>query len=79
MRDMGEIKTPGDVEKLFNLAANGETLLVSHPDSNIVILSQDEYNTLKNANYFNKIERAIKRVQSGKVIAKTMEELEAME
>ena len=76
MRNIQELKTESDMQKVFTLAAGGETVIISNPD--VVVLPREEYDLLKKANYHSKIEQAINRVQSGEVVLKTMEELEAM-
>ncbi len=75
MHTVNEIKTTDDIHKMFSLAAGGETIMVSRPG--VVVLSQEHYIKLQNAAYYNKIEKAIARVQAGdNLITKTMDELE---
>lgn len=61
-----------------------ETVIVTRKDEkNVVILSLEEYNTMmkaaKNAAYLDMIDRSIAQLESGKVVTKSMAELEAME
>ena len=60
-----------------------ETVIVTRKDEkNVVLISLEQYNefirNMKNTEYLNKIDRALKQVEEGKVVVKTMEELEAM-
>ena len=60
-----------------------ETVIVTRKDvKNVVLISLEQYNELirnmKNTEYLNKLDRAFKQVENGKVVVKTMEELEAM-
>lgn len=60
-----------------------ETVIVTRKDEkNVVLISLEQYNELirnmKNTEYLNKLDRAFKQVEKGKVVVKTMEELEAM-
>lgn len=62
----------------------GETLIVTRKDEkNVVVISLDEYNSiqkrLRNAGYMDKIDKSIEQLRQGRVVVKTMEELEAME
>ncbi len=78
MYSISEIKTTDELHKVFSLAADGETVTVSKPG--VVVLSREQYKRLKNTDYDNRIEKAIKRVQAGEgVVFKTIEELETME
>ena len=51
-------------------------------NENLVILSEKEYNELekarRNAEYLEKIDKALQQVAEGRVVVKTMEELENM-
>lgn len=60
-----------------------ETIIVTRKDEkNVVLISLEQYNefirNMKNIEYLNKLDRAIKQVEEGKVVVKTMEDLEAM-
>lgn len=60
-----------------------ETVIVTRKDEkNVVLISLEKYNefirNMKNTEYLNKIDKASKQVEEGKVVVKTMEELEAM-
>lgn len=66
-----------------NQVINGETLIVSRPENeNVVIMSEREYNEMqkakRNAEYLAMLDRGFADMEQGKGITKTMEELEAM-
>ena len=67
----------------FDMASGGETVSVPWGDAaNVVILSEKEYRELekakKNLAYLEKLERSDWQVKTGRIVVKTMEELEAM-
>ena len=60
-----------------------ETVIVTRKDEkNIVILSLEKYNDMMraahNAEYLDMIDRSMEQARQGKVVVKTMEELEEM-
>ena len=60
-----------------------ETVIVTRKDEkNVVLISLEQYNqfikTEKNAEYLKNVDKSIKQVEEGKVVSKSMEELEAM-
>lgn len=60
-----------------------ETVIVTRKgEKNIVIMSLDKYNAfmkaLRNAEYLDKIDKSIEQIEKGKVVTKTMAELEEM-
>lgn len=62
---------------------NQETVIVTRKDEkNVVIISLEEWNALqraaRNVEYLNKIDLSLADVSEGRIITKTMEELEAM-
>ncbi|HBN84346.1 MAG TPA: prevent-host-death protein [Clostridiales bacterium] len=62
---------------------NGETVIVTRKDEkNVVLISLDEWNDLqravRNADYLAKIDRSATAIKEGRIVTKTMEELEAM-
>lgn len=62
----------------------GETVVISRPrNENIYMISEAEYNALqkakRNAEYLAMLEKSEEELNAGKVVAKTIEELEAME
>lgn len=63
---------------------DNETVIVTRKDEkNVVLISLEQYNELiklaRNVEYLNKIDKSMKQVEDGKVVTKTIEELEAME
>ena len=72
-----------DFKKVSEIVTSGEPVLIARPhNDNLVVLSEKVYNEMakaqQNTEYLAKIEAALQELKSGKVIAKTMEELEAM-
>ncbi len=60
-----------------------ETVIVTRKgEKNVVLISLEQYNefvrNMKNMEYLKKLDKAFKQVEEGKVVSKTMEELEAM-
>ena len=60
-----------------------ETVIVTRKgEKNIVIMSLDKYNAfmkaLRNAEYLDKIDKSIEQIEKGKVVTKTMDELQEM-
>ncbi len=63
---------------------NNEIVIVTRKDEkNVVLMSLEQYNEvmkeLRNAEYLRKIDKSIAQIDEGKVVVKTMEELEEME
>ncbi|HAX95059.1 MAG TPA: prevent-host-death protein [Prolixibacteraceae bacterium] len=61
-----------------------ETVIVTRKDEkNVVIISLEEYNAMmksaRNAAYLDMVDRSFAQIQNGKVVTKTLAELEAME
>ena len=64
-------------------AINGDSIIITRPKKkNVVLISEDEYNELqrikKNSDYMYKLNLSIEQAKQGRVIVKTMEELEAL-
>ena len=62
---------------------NNETVIVTRKDEkNVVLISLDYYNeimkALRNVEYLAKLDKSIEQIEQGKVVTKTLEELEAM-
>ncbi len=60
-----------------------ETVIVTRKDEkNVVIMSLDKYNSImkatRNTEYLDMIDRSMEQIKQGKVVKKTMEELEEM-
>ncbi len=63
---------------------NNETVIVTRKDEkHVVIISLDEWNSLqkalRNTEYLGKLNRSIADVKDGRVITKSIDELEAMD
>ena len=72
-----------NMKKYFDLAYEGETIIVPRKENrNIVILSETEYKRMdkarRNAEYLTMLEESDQELKAGKVVIKTMAELEAM-
>ena len=72
-----------NIKKYFDLAFNGETIVVSRKENkNVVVISEQEYNELqraqRNAEFLAKLDRSFSQLKKGEVIMKSMEELEHM-
>lgn len=72
-----------NIKKYFDMAYDGFAVMIPRKENkNVVILSENEYHALqkakRNAEYLAKLDRADKQLRSGRVVEKTMEELEAM-
>ena len=64
-------------------AATGNIIIITRPKKeNAVLISESEYNELlrfkNNADYIYKLDRSIQQAKEGKVISKSLEELETM-
>lgn len=60
-----------------------ETVIVTRKDEkNVVLLSLEKYNAImkaaRNAEYLDKIDKSMEQVKQGKVVVKTIENLEEM-
>ena len=70
-----------NMKKYFDLAYDGETIIVPRKENrNIVIVSEPEYKRMekRNAEYLAMLEQSDRQLREGRVVVKTMEELEAM-
>ena len=72
-----------NIKKYFDLAFNGEPIIVSRKENkNVVIISEAEYNALqkakRNAEYLAMLNKSDEELKAGKVVVKTMEELESI-
>ena len=72
-----------NIKKYFDLAFSGEPVVVPRKENkNVVILSEAAYKAMEkvrnNAEYLAMLDRSDQQLKEGKVIVKTMAELEAM-
>jgi antitoxin YefM len=70
--------------RVSKLVSSGERVLISRPhNENLVVLSEREYNELEkaksNAEYLAMLDKSMNELNEGKVVVKTLDELEAME
>ena len=77
-----ELKT--NQKAIFDLAYNGEIILVARPaKKNVVVLSEAEFNkrekALKNVEYLAKLDRGTRDIKNNNLIYKSFDELKAME
>lgn len=77
------IDIKNDFKRISNLILGGEKVLISRPrNENLIILTEKEYNELekirRNNEYLLKIDKSLQQVSEGKIVTKTLEELEAM-
>ena len=77
------IDVRNDFKKVSNLVNSGEKVLIARPhNKNLVILSEREYNELekarRNMEYLEKIDMSIQQVADGRVVVKTVAEVENM-
>ena len=72
-----------NLDYYMDCAAAGENIIVTRPSRhNIVLISEEEYQELQrirqNAEYMLKLKHSIGQAAQGKIVVKSMEELEAM-
>ena len=61
-----------NIKKYFDLAFNGETIVVSRKENNELQRAK------RNAEYLAKLDRSFAQLKQGEVVIKSMEELERM-
>lgn len=64
-------------------AVSGDSIIITRPKrKNAVLISEDEYNELqrikRNSDYMYKMSVSIQQAEEGKVVVKSLEELEAL-
>ena len=72
-----------NINKYFDMAFDGEPVMIPWKENrNVVILSEAEYQEMakakRNIEYLNMLNESDRQLREGRVIVKTMEELEAM-
>ncbi len=72
-----------NIKKYFDMAFNGEPVIVPRKENkNVVIVSEKEFKEMEkaknNAAYLAMLDKSDEQLRQGKVVVKTMEELEAM-
>lgn len=78
-----QMELRSNIKKYFDLAFGGEVVLVPRKENkNVVILSEQKYKELEKARnnmaYRAKLDESDRQLKEGRVVVKTMEELEAM-
>lgn len=73
-----------NIKKYFDLAFNGEPIIVSRKQNkNVVVISEKEYNDLqkakRNAEYLAMLDKSMAEAEAGGFIVKTIAELEEYE
>lgn len=78
-----QMELRANIKKYFDLAFNGEPIIVSCKENkNVVVISETEYNNLqraeRNAEYLAHLDRSFEQLERGDVVIKSMEELERL-
>ena len=78
-----QMELRSNIKKYFDLAFGGEVVIVPRMENkNVVILSEQEYKELEKARnnmaYLAMLDESDRQLKEGRVVVKTMEELEAM-
>lgn len=78
-----QVDVRSNIKKYFDLAFSGEPVIVPRKDNrNVVIVSEDDFKEMekarRNAAYLAMLEESDRQLKEGRVVVKTMEELEAM-
>ena len=73
-----------DFKALCDKVFNGETLIISRPkNENVVMMSENEYNEMvkakRNAEYLAMIDESMEQFRQGKTISFSLDELKEME
>ena len=79
-----QVDIRANIKKYFDLAFDGEPIIVSRKDNkNVVVISEKEYNDLqkakRNAEYLAKIDKSMEQLMQDKTISFSTEELKEME
>lgn len=73
-----------NLKHYIEMAVSGDSVIITRPKKeNAVLIGEQEYNELlklkANSEYLAKLDKSIEQAKQGKVVEKTMAELEAME
>lgn len=73
-----------NLKYFIDKAVAGDSIIITRPkNKNVVLISENEYNELQriknNAEYMYKLNCSVEQAKQGKVIVKSIEELEALE
>jgi antitoxin YefM len=83
MRAIKAVVLRENFKDICSMVAAGETVIISRPrNKNVVLVSENDYNEMakakQNAEYLEKLDRSFRQLEEGKVVVKTLKELEAM-
>ena len=72
-----------NIKRYFDMANSGETIIVPRKENkNVVIISEKAYQeyekAMRNQIYYAMLDESDRQLREGKVVVKTMSELEAM-
>ena len=72
-----------DFKRISDIVGSGEKVIISRPhNKNLILLTEKEYNEMdkarRNAEYLAKVDAAETEIAMGKVVVKTLDELEEM-
>lgn len=72
-----------DFKAISEMVNSGESVLISRPhNQNLVVISEKLYNELErirhNAEYLTKLDESHRQILEGRIVHKTMDELEAI-
>lgn len=78
-----QVDVRSNIKKYFDLAFSGESVIVPRKENkNVVIISENEYKEFekarRNAEYLAKLHRVDEQLAMGKIIEKSLEDLEDM-
>ena len=78
-----QMEVRSNIKKYFDMAFSGEPVIVPRKDNrNVVIVSEKDYKDMekarRNAEYLAMLDESDRQLREGRVVIKTMEELEAM-
>lgn len=83
MRTVEALDIQGVFRIVFDLVKDGEVVTVKSPSDKVVVMSEGEYNEItkaqRNAEYTAMLERSIQEAKNGRLIFKTLEDLQALE
>jgi len=80
---MRTIDVKNDFKRISEIINSGQKVIIARPQNqNIVMISEEYFNELErtkaNNEYYAKLDEATERIAQGRVVVKTIEELEEM-
>jgi len=78
-----QVDVRANIKKYFDMASNGQAIIIPRKENkNVVIVSEAEFHEMerarRNAEYLAMLEESERQFREGKVIKKTMAELDEM-